>query len=299
MITQRNHRQGWAEGMTTELSIGNVRVGGGAPLALISGLNVLENEAATLESARTIQQIAERRGLPLVFKASFDKANRTRLDGFRGPGLERGLQMLQAVKDTTGLPVITDVHEPRQAEIVAKVADCLQVPAFLCRQTDLVVACAATGLPVNIKKAQFIAAADLRHGVDKARASGDGGVLVTERGTSFGYHDLVVDMRGLIELRDFAPVCYDATHSVQMPGASGGASGGKRQFIAPLARAAIAVGIDALFLEVHPDPDRAPVDSACQLTPAAFDRLLGEAMALHSALETALRSAPGSPHESD
>lgn len=270
--------------MQHELRIGNVRVGGGAPLALLAGLNVLENEAATLTIARTIQAIAERRGIPLVFKASLDKANRTRIDGFRGPGIEDGLRMLQSVKDETGLPVITDVHEPQQAEAIAKVADCLQVPAFLCRQTDLVAACARTGLPLNIKKGQFVAAADLAHAVDKARASGGGGVLVTERGTSFGYHDLVVDMRGLVELRAFAPVCYDATHSVQMPGASGGSSGGKRQFIAPLARAAVAVGIDALFVEVHPDPDTAPVDSACQLTPDAFDQLLGEALSLHATL---------------
>jgi 2-dehydro-3-deoxyphosphooctonate aldolase (KDO 8-P synthase) len=267
-----------------ELSIGSVRVGGGSPLAVIAGLNVLEGEDASIAIAGTIQAIAERRGTPLVFKASFDKANRTRLDGFRGPGIEDGLRMLQAVKQATGLPVITDVHEPQQAETVAKVADCLQIPAFLCRQTDLIVACARTGLPINVKKGQFVAAADLAHAADKVRASGDGGVMLTERGTSFGYHDLVVDMRGLVELRQIAPVCYDATHSVQMPGASGGASGGKRQFIAPLARAAVAVGIDALFIEVHPDPDSAPVDSACQLTPDAFDRLLGQALALHAAL---------------
>jgi len=266
------------------MRIGPVAIGGGAPLALIAGLNVLETEEATLSIARTIQPIAERRSMPLVFKASFDKANRTRIDGFRGPGIEEGLRILQSVKHETGLPVITDVHEPHQAEPVAKVADCLQIPAFLCRQTDLIVACAQTGLPVNIKKAQFVAATDLAHAATKARETADGGVLVTERGTSFGYHDLVVDMRSLVELREFAPVCYDATHSVQMPGASGGASGGKRQFIAPLARAAVAVGIDALFLEVHPDPDSAPVDSACQLTPDAFDHLLGEARALHDAL---------------
>ena len=254
---------------------------------LIAGLNVLEDEAAAVELASTVQTIAERRAIPLVFKASFDKANRTRLEGFRGPGIEDGLRMLQSVKDATGLPVITDVHEPQQAETVAKVADCLQIPAFLCRQTDLIVSCAHTGLPINIKKGQFVAAADLAHAAEKVRASGSGGVMLTERGTSFGYHDLVVDMRGLVELRQVAPVCYDATHSVQMPGASGGASGGKRQFIAPLARAAVAVGIDALFLEVHPDPDSAPVDSACQLTPDAFDELLGEALALHAALGAA------------
>ena len=272
--------------MNRELRIGNVEVGGPGPFALISGLNVLEEEKAAVEIARTIQSIANRHALPLVFKASFDKANRTRTDGFRGPGLDAGLRILEAVKQDTGLPVLTDVHEPGQADAVARVADCLQIPAFLCRQTDLVVACAQTGLPVNIKKGQFVAARSLEHAVAKARGAGSGGVLVTERGNSFGHHDLVVDMRGLMELREFAPVCYDATHSVQMPGASGGASGGQRQFIAPLARAAVAVGIDALFVEVHPDPDSAPVDSACQLTPPALEALLAECLPLHTALET-------------
>ena len=271
--------------MNRQLRIGNVVVGGPGPLALISGLNVLEQEKATVEIARTIQAIAERHAVPLVFKASFDKANRTRTDGFRGPGLDAGLAILEAVKQETGLPVLTDVHEPAQAERVAQVADCLQIPAFLCRQTDLVVACAQTGRPVNIKKGQFVAAGSLEHAVDKARGAGGGGVLVTERGTSFGHHDLVVDLRGLVELRGFAPVCYDATHSVQMPGAAGGASGGQRHFIAPLARAAIAVGIDALFVEVHPEPDVAPVDSACQLTPTALEDLLDQCLRLHAALE--------------
>lgn len=270
--------------MNSQLQIGNVSVGAPAPLALISGLNVLESEAAAVETAQTVQAIAARHGLPLVFKASFDKANRTHTDGFRGPGLEAGLRMLQAVKDETGLPVLTDVHESGQAEAVAAVADCLQIPAFLCRQTDLVVACASTGLPVNIKKGQFVAARSLEHAVEKARTAGDGGVLVTERGTSFGHHDLVVDPRSLVELRAFAPVCYDATHAVQMPGAAAGASGGQRHFIAPLARAAVAVGIDALFLEVHPDPDSAPVDSACQLTPAALETLLADCLRLNAAL---------------
>ena len=271
--------------MNRQLRIGNVVVGGPGPLALISGLNVLEQEKATVEIARTIQAIAERHAVPLVFKASFDKANRTRTDGFRGPGLDAGLAILEAVKQETGLPVLTDVHEPAQAERVAQVADCLQIPAFLCRQTDLVVACAQTGRPVNIKKGQFVAAGSLEHAVDKARGAGGGGVLVTERGTSFGHHDLVVDLRGLVELRGFAPVCYDATHSVQMPGAAGGASGGQRHFIAPLARAAVAVGIDALFVEVHPEPDVAPVDSACQLTPTALEDLLDQCLRLHAALE--------------
>lgn len=270
--------------MNSELQIGNISIGAPAPLALISGLNVLEEEQAAVRTAHTIQEIATKRGMPLIFKASFDKANRTRSDGFRGPGLVEGLRILEAVKQATGLPVVTDVHEPGQAEAVAQVADCLQIPAFLCRQTDLVVACAATGRPVNIKKGQFVAARSLEHAVAKARGAGDGGVLVTERGNSFGHHDLVVDLRSLVDLRDFAPVCYDATHSVQMPGAAGGASGGQRQFIAPLARAAVAVGIDALFIEVHTDPDSAPVDSACQLTPSSLAALLDDCLRLQEAL---------------
>jgi 2-dehydro-3-deoxyphosphooctonate aldolase (KDO 8-P synthase) len=268
----------------SQLQIGDVSIGPREPLALISGLNVLEDERATVEMARKIQAIAQERGMPLVFKASFDKANRTRSDGFRGPGLAEGLRILQIVKEETGLPILTDVHEPEQAEPVARVADCLQIPAFLCRQTDLIVACAATGRAINIKKGQFVAAGSLEHAAEKARGAGDGGVMVTERGNSFGHHDLVVDLRSLVQLRAFAPVCYDATHSVQMPGAVGGASGGQRQFIAPLARAAVAVGIDALFIEAHADPASAPVDSACQLTPPELASLLDDCLRLQDAL---------------
>ncbi len=268
------------------IRIGDVRVGGGAPLVLISGLNVIESEEATLEAARTVRALGERHGLPVVFKASYDKANRSSVDAYRGPGLDEGIRILDRVKQETGLPVTTDVHEPEQAKLAAEVADCLQVPAFLCRQTDLVAACAATGLPVNFKKGQFMAPRDLCLAVEKARRFGSGGAFVTERGTGFGHNDLVVDMRGLVLMREFAPVCFDATHAVQHPGAGARASGGDRRMVAPLARAAVATGIDALFVEAHPQPEQAPCDGPSQIDFAALDRLLGEVVRLDRALRT-------------
>jgi 2-dehydro-3-deoxyphosphooctonate aldolase (KDO 8-P synthase) len=270
------------------MQIGDVVVGDGAPLVLISGLNVLETLEGALETAEAVQVVADRHALPIVFKASFDKANRSSRSSYRGPGIDEGLRMLQRVKAETGMPILTDVHEPGQAKLVAEIADCLQIPAFLSRQTDLIAACAATGRSLNLKKGQFMAPHDVCHAVEKAQAFGASGVLVTERGTSFGYNDLVVDMRGLITMRGFAPICFDATHSAQYPGAGAGASAGDRRVVAPLARAAVAVGIDALFVEVHSDPDRAPCDGACQLRVGELDRLLGEI----SAIETALPARP-------
>jgi 2-dehydro-3-deoxyphosphooctonate aldolase (KDO 8-P synthase) len=258
------------------MQIGDVRVGGGGPLVLISGLNVLESLEGALDIAEAVQGVAERHGLPVIFKASFDKANRSSRLSYRGPGIDEGMRILSRVKSETGLPILTDVHEPGQAKLVAEVADCLQIPAFLSRQTDLIAACAATGRAINIKKGQFMAPRDVAHAVEKAQGFGANGVLVTERGTSFGYNDLVVDMRGLVTMRGFAPVCFDATHSAQYPGAGAGASDGDRAFVAPLARAAVAVGVDALFIEVHADPDSAPCDSACQIRVEDLDRLLGE-----------------------
>ena len=252
-------------------------------MALIAGLNVIETEAATLAAAHELAAIAERHEFPLVFKASVDKANRSSLRSFRGPGLDEGLRILGRVRAETGLPVTTDVHEPAQAKPAAEVADCLQIPAFLCRQTDLIAACAATGRPVNIKKGQFIAPEDLALAVEKVRSFGGEGVMVTERGAAFGYHDLVVDMRGLVRMRRFAPVCFDATHSVQQPGAGQEASGGEREMVAPLARAAVATGIDALFVEVHPRPDEAPCDGPSQITPDAFEALLTSVRAIDRA----------------
>jgi 2-dehydro-3-deoxyphosphooctonate aldolase (KDO 8-P synthase) len=223
--------------------------------------------------------------VPLVFKASFDKANRTQHDAARGPGLDEGLELLARVKAETGLPLLTDVHEPGQAKAVAEVVDCLQVPAFLVRQTDLIAACAATGRPLNLKRGPFIAPLEMRHAVAKAAVLGATDVLLTERGSTFGYNELVVDMRGLVVMREFAPVCFDATHAVQRPGAMDGASGGDRRMVAPLARAAIAAGVDALFVETHPNPAQAPCDGACQIGLEALDRLVAEACAIRAALD--------------
>ena len=271
----------------TQLHIGGIPLGRGAPLVLIAGLNVIESESAALACAETLAGLATRHGLPLVFKASFDKANRSDLHSFRGPGLESGLAVLAAVKQKTGLPLLTDVHEAGQADVAARVVDCLQIPAFLCRQTDLLLACAQTGLPVNIKKGQFVAPDDIHLAVKKVLApENSAGVMVTERGTSFGHNDLVVDMRGLLTMREFAPLCFDATHAAQYPGAGDNASSGDRRFVAPLARAAAAVGIDALFLEVHPDPDNAPCDARCQLDFESLDPLLREVVAIDTARRT-------------
>lgn len=266
------------------MKIDRVPLGDGAPLVLIAGLNVIENEKDTLTVARVVRDIAERHEMPLVFKASFDKANRSSYRSYRGPGLDEGLRILARVKEDTGLPITTDVHEAGQAKPVAEVVDCLQIPAFLCRQTDLVAACAATGLPLNFKKGQFMAPLDMRHAVEKAQHFGAPGVFLSERGFAFGYNDLVVDFRGLLQMRRFAPVCFDATHSAQHPGAGDGASDGDRRNVAPLARAAVAAGIDAIFVEVHPDPSRAPCDGPAQVDFAALDRLLTELVAVERAL---------------
>jgi 2-dehydro-3-deoxyphosphooctonate aldolase (KDO 8-P synthase) len=265
------------------MRIGDVPLGDDSPLVLIAGLNVIESEAGALAAAAAVRDVAERHGYAFVFKASVDKANRSHLDSYRGPGFDEGLRILARVKSELAVPVLTDVHEPGQAKPAAEIVDCLQVPAFLCRQTDLLVACAATGLPVNIKKGQFMAPLDVRHAIEKVRASGTGGAFVTERGTAFGHNDLVVDFRGLVAMRAFAPVCFDATHSVQRPGGAGASSDGDRTMVAPLARAAVAIGIDALFVEAHPDPDRAPCDGPSQIDFAALDALLGEVRALDRA----------------
>jgi 2-dehydro-3-deoxyphosphooctonate aldolase (KDO 8-P synthase) len=266
------------------MQIRDIPVGDGSPLVLISGLNVLETLEGALACAQAVAGIADRHGVPAVFKASFDKANRSNRRSFRGPGLDEGLRMLDRVRTETGLPVTTDIHEPGQAKLVAEVADLLQIPSFLSRQTDLVAAAANTGRPVNIKKGQFTAPSDMAHAVDKAVSFGAAGVMVTERGTTFGYHDLVVDMRGLVAMREFAPVCLDATHAVQHPGGGTIASSGDRSFVAPLARAGAALGIDALFVETHPDPDRAPCDGACQILIEDLDRMVGEVCAIRTAL---------------
>lgn len=262
-----------------------VRVGGGGgPLPVLAGPCVIESEELVVEMAHTLAAMAERLGVALVFKSSFDKANRSSLGSFRGPGLAEGLRVLGIVKAETGLPVITDVHEPEQCAPAAAVCDVLQIPAFLCRQTDLVVAAARTGRAVNIKKGQFMAPDDMRRVVEKARAAGNGGVTVTERGASFGYHNLVVDMRSFAMLHeDGIPVIYDVTHSLQLPG-GGAESGGLRRYAEPLARAAVAAGADGVFLEIHPDPGHARSDAAVQLDPERAERLLASLIAVRGAL---------------
>jgi len=270
---------------TIRARIGGHEVGDGRPLLLIAGPCVIESEAQALSHARRVKALAERHRLPVVFKASFDKANRSSGKSFRGVGLEAGLRVFEAVKRETGLPCLTDVHEAWQAEPVGKVVDVLQVPAFLCRQTDLVVACARHGRAVNVKKGQFLAPRDMRHAVEKCRDAGNDNVLLTERGASFGYGNLVVDMRALVLMRELGvPVCLDATHSVQLPGAAGDTTGGERQYVAPLARAAAAVGIDALFAEVHEDPAVAKSDGPNSLDFAMADRLLAEVVKIRAAL---------------
>jgi 2-dehydro-3-deoxyphosphooctonate aldolase (KDO 8-P synthase) len=297
--------------MAVELAPG-VQVGdGAAALPVIAGPCVIESAELVMETARTLAAIARRLALPLVFKSSFDKANRTSIASFRGPGLARGLEILAAVKAATGLPLLTDVHEPAQCEPAAEVCDVLQIPAFLCRQTDLVLAAAATGRAVNVKKGQFMAPDDMRHVVDKARRAGSSRVTVTERGSSFGYHNLVVDMRCFAQLHaDGIAVFYDVTHSLQLPGGRGGdgggpaaasrerhevaESGGDRRFAVPLARAAVAAGADGLFLEVHPDPARALSDRAVQLAPPEAEALLRAAAAVRQAVLMAAPAA-GAP----
>jgi 2-dehydro-3-deoxyphosphooctonate aldolase (KDO 8-P synthase) len=242
--------------------IGSLTLGGGAPLLVITGPCVIESESHALETARAVKAIAADVGLPVVFKASFDKANRTSSQSFRGPGLARGLAVLKLVKSDTGLPVLTDIHEADQAAPVAEVADVLQIPAFLCRQTDLLVAAARTGRAVNIKKGQFLAPRDIRHAVAKITDAGNADVFVTERGTSFGYNNLVVDMRAFPMMRALGvPVVFDVTHSLQLPGAGDGVTSGLAEYIDPLARAGVAAGVDGVFLEVHEDPSRAKSDA--------------------------------------
>ena len=247
--------------VTHPFDIGNVPVGRGK-LFLIAGPCVIESETHARTMADAIQRITSDLGVPYIFKASYDKANRTSIRSFRGPGLVEGTRILRTVAETTGLPVLTDVHTPQDCAPVAEAVDVLQIPAFLCRQTDLLIAAAETGRAINVKKGQFVAPLDMRHAVEKVRDSGNPRVSLTERGASFGYNNLVVDMRSLPIMRAFAPVVFDGTHSVQTPSAGNGVSGGQPEFIPVLARAAVAAGIDGIFLEVHDDPAHAKSDGA-------------------------------------
>jgi 2-dehydro-3-deoxyphosphooctonate aldolase (KDO 8-P synthase) len=260
-----------------EVNVGPVRIGAGQPLVFIGGPCVIESRDSVLRHAAAIKTITERVGVPFIYKSSFDKANRTSLSSYRGPGLDAGLKILDEVKREIGVPVVTDVHEPEQAPAVAEVADLLQTPAILCRQTDFLLAVARTGKPVNIKKGQFLAPWDVRPLLEKVASTGNRSLLITERGASFGYNNLITDMRGLAVMAEFGyPVVFDAGHSVQLPGGQGAASGGQRQFIRPLARAAVAVGIDALFLETHEDPDHALSDGPNSYRLSELPELLAE-----------------------
>jgi 2-dehydro-3-deoxyphosphooctonate aldolase (KDO 8-P synthase) len=255
--------------------VGGFEIGAGQPLALIAGPCVIESQESALKHAAALKRVADRVGVPFIFKSSYDKANRTSLASYRGPGLERGLEILAQVKREIGAPILTDVHEREQVAAAAEHVDILQIPAFLCRQTDFVIAVAKSGRVVNVKKGQFLAPWDLRHVVEKIASTGNEQILVTERGVSFGYNNLVADMRSLVALRDLGyPVVFDATHSLQLPGGLGKASGGERRFIPALARAGAAAGVDALFMEVHEDPERALSDGPNSLALSELEELL-------------------------
>jgi 2-dehydro-3-deoxyphosphooctonate aldolase (KDO 8-P synthase) len=243
------------------VTIGSITIGAGHPLALIGGPCAIEGESFMLDIASRLRDIAAKAAVPFIFKSSYDKANRTSIRSYRGPGVQKGLEILQKIKEVVGVPILSDIHAVEEVEPAAAVLDVIQIPAFLCRQTDLVVAAARTGRPVNVKKGQFLAPWDTKNIVEKVRAVGNDQVLLTERGASFGYNNLIADMRSLVIMRSFdVPVVFDATHSVQLPGGAGTASSGQREFVPHLARAAVATGCDALFMEIHPDPDQAPSD---------------------------------------
>ena len=282
----------------TPVSVGTLTIGGGSPLAFIVGPCVIESAAHAMEMAMAIREIAARTRLGVIFKASYDKANRTSRHSFRGPGLDDGLRVLADIKVKTGLPILTDIHEPAHAAVAAQVVDVLQIPAFLSRQTDLLVAAARTRKAVNVKKGQFLAPRDIKHVVDKITAEGNPSVLVTERGVSFGYNNLVVDMRAFPMLRELGyPVVFDVTHSLQLPGAGDGVTAGLAEYIEPLASAGVGAGVDAVFMEVHEEPGRAKSDAANALR---LDKL--EALMLKlTRIDAAARNLPApqsKPHAS-
>lgn len=265
------------------IQFGGISVGAGAPLLVVAGPCVIESESHAVETALAVRDIAARVGVPYVFKASYDKANRTSGHSFRGPGLKEGVRVLARVREAAGVPVLTDIHEPSHAAPVAEVADVLQIPAFLSRQTDLLIAAARTGRVVNIKKGQFLAPADMRHAIDKIVSHGNSRVLVTERGVSFGYHNLVVDMRAFPLLRALGhPVIYDVTHSLQLPGAGDGVTAGQAEFIEPMAAAGVAAGVDGVFMEVHERPERAKSDAQNALRLDRLEPLLQRLVRIHT-----------------
>lgn len=265
------------------VQVADFEIGAGNPLALLAGPCVLEGLERCLYIGRTIRDITRRLGIPYVFKASFDKANRSSFNGFRGPGLKKGLEMLRTIKQELGVPIVTDIHTEAQAAPAAKVADILQIPAFLSRQTDLLYTAAQTGRVVNVKKGQFLAPKDMRNVVDKLLEGGNSNILLTERGASFGYNNLVVDMRSFPIMRSFGyPVVFDATHSVQLPGGAGTSSAGNREYVEYLARAAVGAGVDALFMEVHDNPAEALCDGPNSVYLDKLEDLLKDALAIYS-----------------
>src|SRR5262245_1286717 len=277
--------------MTTKLvKAGNVDIGGGRPLAVIAGPCVIESRESALRHAATLKEKADRIGVPYIFKSSYDKANRSSVNSFRGPGLTKGLKVLAEIKRQVGVPILTDVHEIDQVAAVKEVADILQIPAFLCRQTDFVIAVAKSGKITNVKKGQFLAPWDMSNVVEKIRSTGNEQILLTERGASFGYNHLISDMRSLVVMRELGyPVVFDATHSLQLPGGLGSASGGERKYIPALARAGVAAGIDALFMEVHEDPDHALSDGLNSLPLALFENVLRSVKAIDVLVREAAR----------
>ncbi len=261
---------------TKEVKIGSVTIGGGNPLVLIAGPCVIEDDESTLKTAIKLKEISDRLNIPLIFKSSYDKANRSSISSYRGPGLKKGLAVLEKVRKETSLPILSDVHSVEEVSAAAEVLDALQIPAFLCRQTDLIIAASRSGKAVNVKKGQFLSPYDIKNTIDKVLSTGNNNLTITERGVSFGYNNLVVDMRSIPIMQGFGfPVIFDATHAVQLPGGQGASSGGQREFASPLARAAVAVGCDAVFLEVHQAPEKALCDGSNMINPEQF-RLLAE-----------------------
>jgi len=270
-----------------EVKVGEVRIGRGQPLVLIAGPCVIESEEMTFHTAESLKELSVELGVPLIFKSSFDKANRSSLSSFRGPGMKKGLKVLGDVKKRFSLPVTSDVHAVDQVEPAAEVLDLLQIPAFLCRQTDLILAASKTGKPVNVKKGQFLSPWEVKNITEKFVSTGNRNLLITERGSSFGYHNLVVDVRGFPVIRSLGtPVIFDVTHSLQLPGGEGSHSGGQREFAAPLMRAAVGAGVDGLFMEVHPEPDRALCDGPNMIALSELKELLKQAKAIHELVRT-------------
>jgi len=271
--------------MVKTVRIGDIKIGGNNPMVLIAGPCVIESEGQIRKTAKGLKEITSEIRVPFIFKSSYDKANRTSINSYRGPGLEKGLEILERAKKEFNIPLLVDVHQIEEVNLVSKVADILQVPAFLCRQTDLILSIARTGKPVNVKKGQFLAPWDMKNVIEKIESTGNKNILLTERGSCFGYNNLVVDMKSLPIMRSFGyPVVFDATHSVQLPGAAKGKSSGNRQMITHLARAAVAAGADGVFFEVYPEPDKALCDGAQSLFPDQFERLMRELSLIASAV---------------